>query len=126
MILLDGRALLDADQLLGAGLAERRASFELSFDRMPPHVGFLVVCGIETALEALRGPLVAPDDLERAMRAQACSQRLASRLQARTAFDVDAVPDGTLGFARTPIAVVEGPIVEVVIVAAVLRSALAR
>ena len=63
-LLFDGRALLDAERLLTTGLADRRASFELSFTRFPDHWGFAVIAGLEPLLEALSQPLVVADEVE--------------------------------------------------------------
>jgi nicotinate phosphoribosyltransferase len=126
-LLLDGRALLDADALLRAGLAERRASFELSFEGLPPHTGFAVIAGIESFLDALYRLVIDDAQLEAAQRLGGFSDRLRlwlSRLS--PGIDVDAVPDGTLAFARTPIASVEGPLIEAVVVGALLRATVQR
>lgn len=116
-LLQDGRALLDADRLIQAGLADRRASYELWFGRLPPHTGYLVAAGVESLLETLRKPLLNGPGLEAAMRAGRFSPALGARL-ARLSLttDIDAVPDGTIVFAQTPVAVVEGPLLEAVLV----------
>src|SRR5262249_4298735 len=124
---LDGRALLDANRILEAGLADRRASFEISFARLPPHVGFVVIAGIDLLLESMGRPFVDASDLQRARDAQLVSPDLAARLsQGTQKVDLDAMVDGTVVTAKTPIAAVEGPLVEAMIVASLLRNTVTR
>src|SRR5687767_5909444 len=95
-ILLDGRALLDADALLRAGLAERRASFELTFDRLPAHTGFVVVAGIDTFLDALYRLVIDEADLDAAQRMCGFSDKLKQWLvRLAPSADIDAMPEGT-------------------------------
>jgi nicotinate phosphoribosyltransferase len=126
-LFLDGRSLLDADRILQAGLADRRASFELSIGQLPPHAGFVIVAGVETLLSLLSLPLVDVDDLPEIRRivgiSEAFTQRL-SRFSLR--LDIDAVPDGTLAFARTPLASIEGPFFECALISAMVRVTIAR
>src|SRR6476469_712788 len=94
-LLSDGRALLDAERLLAAGLADRRASFELSFARLPAHWGFAVIAGVETLLETLSHPLVVADDVERARRTGLISEALGERLlRPISRLDLDTLFDG--------------------------------
>ncbi len=126
-LLLDGRALLDADVLLRAGLAERRASFELSFDKLPPHAGFVVVAGVETFLDALYRLVIDEAQLEAAARLCGISEKLKQWLHRLTpSADVDAMPDGTIAFARMPVATVEGPFIEAVVIGALLQATVER
>jgi nicotinate phosphoribosyltransferase len=126
-LLRDGVALLDAERVLRAGLGDRRASLEICFAEMPPHVGFLVAAGVEDARDALAHARLDEEEVAQARRAVGFGDELAGRL-ARAAFtvDVDAVPDGTVAFAGTPVATVEGPFVEAVLVAALLAPAIRR
>jgi nicotinate phosphoribosyltransferase len=126
-LLLDGRALLDADRLVRAGVAERRTSYELWFGRMPPHTGFLVVAGIETLLETLSRPLLGPGEVDALRSIGGFSGELCDRLSRLTlTVDVDAVPEGTIVFARTPIVTVEGPFIEAVLVGSVVRATIQK
>jgi nicotinate phosphoribosyltransferase len=126
-LLWDGRALLDADRLIRAGVADRRTSFELAFAELPRHTGFLVVAGVEAALDALARSRLGEDEVEAARRACGFGEELARRLAgAALTVDIDAVPDGTLAFAGTPVATVEGPFVEAVLVGALLAPAVRR
>jgi nicotinate phosphoribosyltransferase len=126
LALLDGRALLDAERLVRAGLAGRRASFELWFGRLPPHHGFAVVAGTEAFLEALTRPFSAAE-VQGLRRIAGLGDELCQRLTAMTpTLDVDAVPDGTVVFPRTPFATVQGTFLEVVLAGAAARSILQR
>ncbi|WP_240807218.1 hypothetical protein [Polyangium spumosum] len=126
-LLLDGRALLDADRLLDARLADRRASFELSFRAAPPHTGFLVVSGLEGSLELFGRPLIDPAAVAAAQSLVGFSDALAQRLAHLVpAIDLDAVPDGTIVFPGAPIATVEGPFLEASLLASLLRAATRR
>ncbi|KYF69157.1 hypothetical protein BE15_37345 [Sorangium cellulosum] len=128
-LLCDGRALLDADRLLRAGVADRRASFELAFTAAPPHTGFLVVAGVEAALEALAldGGRLDPAEVFAARAACGLSDALVERLAgAALSVDIDAMPDGTIAFPGTPVVTVEGPFVEALLVGALLVPALRR
>lgn len=126
-LLLDGRALLDADRLIDAKLADRRASFELAFRAAPPHAGFLVVSGVESALAILGGSLIDPSAVEPAQRVVGFSDRLAERLYRLTpTIDVDAVPDGSVAFPGAPVATVEGPFLEASLFASILRATTRR
>ena len=126
-LLLDGRALLGADALIRAGLAERRASFELSFDALPKDVGFVVVAGIETFLDSLYRLVIDEAQLDAAARLCGISDKLKRWLLRLTpSADVDAMPDGTLAFAKMPVATVEGPFIEAVVIGALLRATMQR
>ncbi|HLM72199.1 MAG TPA: hypothetical protein VK459_05900, partial [Polyangiaceae bacterium] len=126
-LLLDGRALLDADALIRAGIAERRASFELSFDALPKDVGFVVVAGIETFLDSLYRLVIDEAQLDAAARLCGISDKLKRWLLRLTpSADVDAMPDGTLAFAKMPVATVEGPFIEAVVIGALLRATMQR
>ncbi|HEY4122707.1 MAG TPA: hypothetical protein VGM56_32810 [Byssovorax sp.] len=126
-LLIDGPALLDADLLLRMGLAERRASFELSIRRLPPHTGFAIVAGVEPMIERVSAPLVDPTEVELARRVAGLSDELVDRLvDLAPNVDVDVVPEGTVAFVGEPIATVEGPFMEAVLAGRLLRTILQR
>jgi nicotinate phosphoribosyltransferase len=126
-LFLDGRVLLDADRILQAGLADRRASFELAMGTLPPNVGFAVVSGVETLLSLLSLALVDVNDLEEIQRIVGFSDALTQRLaRFMLRVDIDAVPDGTIAFARTPIASIEGPFIEAALISAMVRDTITR
>lgn len=124
-LLLDGRALLDADLLIRKGLAERRVSFELLFAHVPPHVGALVISGVETFLDSLYRLVIEEEQLDAAQRVCGLSDALRARLAHLTpTIDVDAMPDGTIAFPNAPVATVEGPFVEALMFSALLKAIL--
>lgn len=126
-LLLDGLALLDADALLRAGLADRRASFELSFDGLPAHAGFLVAAGIETFLDALYRLVIEEAQLDAIQRLCGVSDALRGWLaRFSPSIDIDAMPDGSIAFAKTPVATVEGRMIEAILVGSLLRSTMQR
>jgi nicotinate phosphoribosyltransferase len=126
-LLFDGQALLDAERLIRAGVADRRASFELSFAEVPPHTGFLVAAGFEDALEALSRDRPDEDEVLATQHVVGFSDGLGRRLQgAAFNIDLDAMPDGTVAFADTPIATVEGRFVEALLVASLLVRCVRR
>ncbi len=126
-LLLDGRALLDADRILAARLGDRRASFELSFRAAPPHTGFLVIAGLESSLELFGRPLVDPAAITAAQSLVGFSDALAQRLAHLVpSIDLDAVPDGTIAFPGAPVATVEGPFLETSLLASLLRATARR
>jgi nicotinate phosphoribosyltransferase len=126
-LLLDGRALLDADRLLQMRMGDRRASFEIAFRSAPAHTAFLVVAGVETGLEMLAGPLIDPERVTAAQDIMGFSDELAERLRSFSPkIDVDSVSDGTIVFPGAPVAAVEGSFIEALLTASLLRSTLRR
>ena len=126
-LLLDGRALLDADRLLQMRMGDRRASFEVSFRAAPPHTAFLVVAGVETVLELLAAPLIDPDRVAAAQGLVGFSDELANRLRTFVPnVDFDSVSDGTVVFPGEPVAAVEGPFIEALLTASIVRATLRR
>ncbi len=126
-LLLDGRALLDADRLLQIRIGDRRASFELAFRVAPAHTAFLVVAGVENAIEMLSNPLIDPAQVTAAQDIVGFSDDLANRLRSFSPrIDVDVVSDGTLVCPGAPIATVEGPFLEALLAASLLRATLHR
>lgn len=126
-LLLDGRALLDADRLLQMRMADRRVSFEVAFRAAPPHTAFLVVAGVETVLETLSSPLIYPDRVAAAQELVGFSDDLASRLRDfAPRIDFDCVSDGTIVFPGAPVAAIEGPFIEALLTASLVRATLRR
>jgi nicotinate phosphoribosyltransferase len=124
-LLLDGRALLDADRLLQMRMGDRRASFEIAFRSAPAHTAFLVVAGVESGLEMLSEPLIDPERVTAAQELMGFSDDLADRLRSFSPkIDVDSVSDGTIVFPGEPVAAVEGSFIEALLTASLLRSTL--
>lgn len=126
-LLFDGRALATAEALVAAGLDRRRASFELCFEALPRHVGFAVIAGVEQALDQWRSDGIHTSTLEAAEKARLMSAPLTQRLkQLDLRLDFDAVPEGTVVFAETPIATLEGPLLDAVLMKPILASCIER
>src|SRR5262245_20267654 len=112
-LLLDGRALFDADRIVAAGMADRRASSEIALAKLPKPWAFAVVAGVETVLDGLSRWKCDERDVQELRRVAPISDELALRLSRLSlAIDVDAVPDGTVVFPRTPLVTIEGPFLE--------------
>jgi nicotinate phosphoribosyltransferase len=112
-----------------AGLAGRRAVFELFVRSLPPARRFLVACGLGRALGALEGLRFSDDDLARFAEDSMLGPALA-RAPVRDFFAsfrfgarVSAVPEGRLAFPHEPLARVEGTLAEAQLVETFLLSA---
>ncbi len=126
-LLLDGRALLDAERLVQMRMAERRVSFEIAFRAAPPHTAFLVVAGVESALEMLSRPMIDPERVTAAQDLVGFSDDLANRLRNFSPkIDVDSVSDGTIVFPGAPVAAVEGSFIDALLTASFVRATLRR
>lgn len=126
-LLLDGRALLDADRLVQMRMSERRVSFEIAFRAAPPHTAFLVVAGVESALEMLANPMIDPQRVAAAQEMVGFSDELAQRLRDFSPkIDVDCVSDGTIVFPGAPVVAVEGTFIDALLAASLVRTMLRR
>ncbi|MHC4133564.1 MAG: nicotinate phosphoribosyltransferase [Planctomycetota bacterium] len=101
------------------GIAERKASFHLTFRRNPFGSGFTLACGLAPALEFLRGFRFSDDDLGYLARLEAPdgSPLLAAGFldhlaTLRLTCDVFAVPEGTVVYPHEPLVRVEGPLLQ--------------
>lgn len=122
----DGETLRALEAVVQAGLADRRASFELSLAALPRHVGFAVMAGVEPLLHALgtRPPLSA---LGLSARAAGVDEAIALRLsELSPRLDLDAARDGTAVFAGEPIVRVEGSVFEALALRPSLRELVGR
>ena len=124
-LLFDARALATAAAVVKAGNGDRRAAMEVRFSAMPAHHGFLVVCGVAEALDALGGSSPPPADVALLRTAGLVDESVLERLS-RLRLDIVAVDDGTVAFAGEPIFTIEGPLADVVLAASVARRTLAR
>ncbi len=112
-----------------AGLAGRRAVFELFVRSLPPARRFLVACGLGRVLRSLEGLRFSPEDLERFAADSMLGPALA-RPEVRALFEsfrfdarVWTIPEGRLTFPNEPIARVEGTLAEAQLVETFLLSA---
>lgn len=106
---------LDAFQAITAcfhaGVANARATFELSFEARDASPPFLVLAGLEPLLDALERLRPRPDELAWLREAGAIDDATMKRLNdLRFACDVEAPPEGSLVFPGEPVVVVEGPL----------------
>eukprot|EP00727_Mastigamoeba_balamuthi_P007894 m51a1_g3725 putative nicotinate phosphoribosyltransferase (491) ;mRNA; f:15742-17363 len=106
-----------------SGRSEEEAVFHMHFRTNPFHGGYAIACGLEPAIDWLRGLHFTPDDLTYlATLTGADSKPLfepefleyLGRLE--LTLDVDAVPEGTVVFANEPLVRVRGSILQAQIV----------
>jgi nicotinate phosphoribosyltransferase len=101
---------------LAAGKAEERATFELFVRRLPARRDYLVVCGLEQALEYLEGLCFTGDEIDYLHKlpqfARVGEQFWEYLREFRFRGDVRAVAEGTVMFAGEPLMVVEAPLIE--------------
>jgi nicotinate phosphoribosyltransferase len=116
-LLTDRYALAMLGAYLREGVAERRAVFELSVRRLPPHRRFLLVAGVDRAVRYLRD--LRFDDREIAhLRtapglADVMSDAMVSYLREfRFRGDVDAMPEGEVAFEGEPLVRIEGTLAD--------------
>lgn len=115
-----------------SGMAETHAAFHMSFRNNPFGGGYSVACGLEQAVEYLRGVRFGDGDLAY-LREQRGND--GEPIFADAAFlewlrdfaftcDVDAVPEGTVVFPNEPLVRVRGPIVQAQLVETALLNIL--
>lgn len=115
---------------MAAGYFERkldvRATFELFVRSLPPDRGFLVACGLESALEYLETLSFHKDEIAFLRRLPAFRTVSGSFFDFLTNFhftgDVEAVREGTIVFGEEPLLQVSAPIIEAQVVETYLLS----
>lgn len=102
-----------------AGVADRRAVFNLFFRRNPFRGGFTVACGLEAAVEYLSDLRFTGDDVDYLATltgndgAPLFDAGFLEHLAALSfSCDVDAMPEGTVAFPHEPLLRVTGPVLE--------------
>lgn len=102
-----------------SGVADREAVFNLTFRRNPFQGGFTIACGLEHAIDWIRGFHVDDSDVAYLSTIRGNDGEplfpgdfLAYLRGMRFSCDLDAVPEGTAVFPHEPIARVRGPIIE--------------
>jgi nicotinate phosphoribosyltransferase len=109
-----------------AGMADARATFELSLAAPSADVGFFVAAGLELLLDALERFRVKSDELQWLESVGVIDAATRKRLEgARFGCDIDAAPEGTVVFPGECLLVVEGPFWQAQLVEGLARSAIA-
>ena len=95
---------------VAAGIADARASFELTLAAPAVDWGFFVLAGIEPLVDALERLKPRSDELDWLATVGAVDGPTRKRLlESRFACDVDAAPEGTVVFPGEAVVTVEGP-----------------
>lgn len=92
---------------------EGRATFDLFVRRLPAARNFLLVAGLETALELLEGLRFTPDDLDYLSSSGLFDRGFLEVLERfRFSGEVEAMAEGTVAFAGEPLLRLTAPIIE--------------
>jgi nicotinate phosphoribosyltransferase len=95
---------------IGAGVADARASFELTIGPHAPDSGFAVLAGVEPLIDALERLRIKVDELDWLDSVGAIDGPTRRRLaDLRFACDMDAAPEGSVVFPGEAVVVLEGP-----------------
>jgi nicotinate phosphoribosyltransferase len=122
-LLVDLYELTMARSYVAEGVAERPASFELLFRRLPGGWGYLLAAGLEDVLAYLEGLRFSGDDLDWLERTGLFDDALLARLERfRFSGDVRALPEGTAFFPGEPVVEVSGPLLEAQLVETVVLN----
>jgi nicotinate phosphoribosyltransferase len=117
-LLTDQYQLVMAYSYWKLGMAEQEAVFHLSFRTLPHNKQFIVASGLHAAIDFMQQFIFNQDDL-----AYLAAQQnengplfdpafLTYLQQLRFTCDVDAIPEGTLVFAKEPLIRIKGPIIQ--------------
>ena len=107
------------------GRAEKRVSFEYFFRNLPPHTGFAVTAGLDLILDYLANLHFMPDDIAY-LRTQGLFEEdfLEFLADFKPAYDIHAMPEGSIAFPYEPIVQVDGTIMEAQLVETALLNML--
>lgn len=116
-LLIDRYELAMLGAYLREGIAERRAVFELSVRRLPPHRRFLLVAGIDRAVRYLRDLRFSDNDIAHLRGAPGLSDVMSDAMvsylrEFRFRGDVDVVPEGEVVFEAEPLVRIEGTLAD--------------
>jgi nicotinate phosphoribosyltransferase len=110
---------------VAAGIADARASFELTLRSPSDDWGFLVLAGVEPLLDALERLRPRVDELDWLLQVGAIDGPTRRRLiEARFLCDVDAAPEGSVVFPGEPVLTVEGPFWQAQLVGGMVQAAI--
>jgi len=116
-LLTDRYELAMLGAYLREGIAERRAVFELSVRRLPPHRRYLLVAGVDRAVRYLRDLRFGDNDIEYLRSAPGLADVMSDAMvsylrEFRFRGDVDAVPEGEVAFEAEPLLRIEGTLAD--------------
>lgn len=110
---------------IAAGVADVRASFELTLALPSPDWGFAVLAGVEPLVDALERVRMKVDELDWLDSVGVLDAPTRRRLaDLRLSCDVDAAPEGTVVFPGEAVLVVEGPFWQAQLVGGLARAAI--
>ncbi len=109
---------------VAAGIADARASFELTLGEAPGDWGFLVLAGIEPLVDALERLKPRVEELDWLGSTGVIDGPTRRRLvESRFTCDVEAVPEGSIVFPGEAVVVVEGPFWQAQLVGGLVQAA---
>src|SRR5204862_1052453 len=124
-LLVDLYQLTMGQAYFDAGLADKRATFELFYRTLPPGWGYLLAAGLDGALAYLEELAFSEEDVAYLDSTGLFTDAFLDYLQGlRFTGDVRAIPEGTLLFPREPALEVSGPVIEAQIAETVLLNEL--
>ncbi len=110
-------------------VAEREAVFHLFFRKHPFGGGYAIACGLEAAIEYLRGIRFSEDDIAYLATLTGNDGEplfgrdfLSYLRELRFCCDVDAMPEGTVAFAHEPLVRITGPMLQCQIIETALLN----
>jgi nicotinate phosphoribosyltransferase len=110
---------------VAAGIADARASFELTLGVQSPDWGFLVLAGVEPLVDALERLRPRVDELDWLVSVGAIDGPTRRRLvETRFVCDVDSAPEGTVVFPDEAVLTVEGPFWQTQLVGGLVQAAI--
>jgi nicotinate phosphoribosyltransferase len=110
---------------VAAGIADARASFELTLGSPSADWGFMVLAGIDPLIDALERLRPRPEELDWLASVGAVDAPTRRRLiESRFACDVDAAPEGSVVFPGEAVLTLEGPFWQAQMVSGLVQAAL--
>jgi nicotinate phosphoribosyltransferase len=118
-------ALASVKAALEAGVADQQAVCEISFKRLPPTLGFLVMAGVQVAMQTVERAIPKPHEMSLMVAHNLAEQKVLERFLGNAPWvNINAVPDGSLVFGGEPVVQVEGKVSDVLVVCYLIASIL--